>query len=284
MTDPKPLGELGAEETTELERALLRSWKHESPSSAARARALAIAGLAAGTSAAPPADAAPAPAAQAAPGKLLAIAKWSLGTAIGVGLLGAGVALLRPPAPPSAAAPSSAPPAALAPPTAGEPPAALAPPTAGEPPAALAPPVAPAPTPSGPVTSAPLPLQTSALPGPAPATVASPPRSTSAAPRARSAPVEPADALREQVAIIDRARDALGTGDAAGCLSELDAYDRRFPRSAMGEEATVLRIEALIRLGDRARAADLGQRFLASRPTSPHAAGVRALLGATTDP
>ncbi|KYF93925.1 hypothetical protein BE20_07830 [Sorangium cellulosum] len=84
--------------------------------------------------------------------------------------------------------------------------------------------------------------------------------------------------------MIDRARDALGAGDAAGCLSALDAYDRRFPRSAMGEEATVLRIEALIRLGDRARAADLGQRFLASRPTSPHAAGVRALLGATTEP
>ncbi|HTN87691.1 MAG TPA: outer membrane protein assembly factor BamD, partial [Sorangium sp.] len=108
--------------------------------------------------------------------------------------------------------------------------------------------------------------------------------SPSAAPRARSAPVAPADALREQVAIIDRARDALGAGDAAGCLSELDAYDMRFPRSAMGEEATVLRIEALIRLGDLARAADLGQRFLASRPTSPHAAGVRALLGATRDP
>ncbi|WP_438008172.1 hypothetical protein WME89_05330 [Sorangium sp. So ce321] len=279
MSDPKPLGELREEETTEFERTLLRSWKHEAPSSAARARALAIAGLAAGTSAAPPtpAPAPPAPAPQAAPGKLLAIAKWSLGTAIGVGLLGAGVALLRPPAPPSAAAPSGEPPAALAPPTAGEPPAASTPPVAPAP-------IAPAPTPSGPVTSAPLPPQTSALPGPAPATVASPPRSTSAAPRARSATVAPADALREQVAIIDRARDALGAGDAAGCLSELDAYDRRFPRSAMGEEATVLRIEALIRLGDRARAADLGQRFLASRPTSPHAAGVRALLGATTNP
>ncbi|WP_437757021.1 hypothetical protein [Sorangium sp. So ce1389] len=268
MTDPKPLGDLGEEETTEFERTLLRSWKHESPSSAARARALAIAGLAAGTSAAPPAPApapaAPAPAPQAAPGKLLAIAKWSLGTAIGVGLLGAGVALLRPPAPPSVAAPS------------GEPLAASAPPIAPAPIAPAPTPSGPAPTPSGPVTIA--------LPGPAPAAVASPPRSTSSAPRARSAPVAPADALREQVAIIDRARDALGAGDAAGCLSELDAYDRRFPRSAMGEEATVLRIEALIRLGDRARAADLGQRFLASRPTSPHAAGVRALLGATTAP
>ncbi|MGK3990129.1 hypothetical protein WME99_44205 [Sorangium sp. So ce136] len=269
MSDPKPLGELREEEeTTEFERTLLRSWKHEAPSSAARARALAIAGLAAGTSAAPPADAAtapaPAPAPKAALGKLLAIAKWSLGTAIGVGLLGAGVALLRPPAPP-AAAPSSEPPAASALPVAPAP-------------------VAPAPTPSGPVTSAPLPLQTSALPGPPPAAVASPPRSTTAASRARSAPVAPADALREQVALIDRARDALGAGDAAGCLSELDAYDRRFPRSAMGEEATVLRIEALIRLGARARAADLGRRFLASRPTSPHAAGVRALLDATTDP
>ncbi|WP_437690280.1 hypothetical protein [Sorangium sp. So ce176] len=279
MTDPKPLEELGEEETTELERALLRSWKHESPSSSARARALAIAGLAAGTSAAPDAhaahaapDAHAAPAPKAAAGKLLTLAKWGLGAVIGAGLLGAGVALLRPPAPPSAA-PPSAPPAVTAPPVADEPP-----PVADEPP-----PVMPAPAPSGPVTRAPGPLQGSASPSAAPAAVASPPRPKGAASRARSAPVAPADALGEQVAMIDRARDALGAGDAAGCLAALDAHDARFPRSAMGEEATVLRIEALIRLGDRARAADLGQRFLASRPTSPHAAGVRALLGATTD-
>ncbi|WP_438027232.1 hypothetical protein [Sorangium sp. So ce233] len=277
MTDPKPLGELGEEETTELERALLRSWKHESPSSSARARALAIAGLAAGTSAAPDAHAAPAPAPKAAAGKLLTLAKWGLGAVIGAGLLGAGVALLRPPAPPSAA-PPSAPPAVTAPPVADEPP-----PVAGEPPAASAPPVMPALAPSEAVTRAPSPLQGSASPSPAPAAAASPPRPKGAASRARSAPVAPADALGEQVAMIDRARHALGAGDAAGCLAALDAHDARFPRSAMGEEATVLRIEALIRLGDRARAADLGQRFLASRPTSPHAAGVRALLGATTD-
>ncbi|WP_437722113.1 hypothetical protein [Sorangium sp. So ce861] len=271
MTDPKRLGE---EETTEFERALLRSWKHESPPASARARALAIAGLAGGTSAAPgaPAAPAPAPAPKATAGKLLSLAKWSLGMAIGAGLIGAGAALLRPPAPPSAAGPSS------------EPQVALATPTPGEPPAASAPPVAPVSPPSEPEARAPVPLQASALPSPAPAPIASPPRSKSAAPRARSAPVTPTDTLGEQVAMIDHARDALGAGDAAGCLSELDAYDRRFPRSAMGEEATVLRIEALLRLGDRARAADLGQRFLASRPTSPHAAGVRALLGATASP
>ncbi|WP_437952938.1 hypothetical protein WME98_21125 [Sorangium sp. So ce296] len=275
MTDPKRLGE---EETTEFERALLRSWKRESPPASARARALAIAGLAVGTSAAPGAPAAPgasaAPAPKAAAGKLLSLAKWSLGAAIGVGLVGAGVALLRPSAPSSAAATSSEPPAVSAPPTAGEPPAVSAPPVAP----------APAPAPSEPATRAPIPVQASAPPGPAPAAAASPPRPKSAAPRSRSAPVASTDTLGEQVAMIDRARDALGAGDAAGCLSALDAYDRRFPRSAMGEEATVLRIEALIRLGDRARAADLGQRFLASRPTSPHAAGVRALLGATTEP
>ncbi|WP_437965592.1 hypothetical protein WMF04_39065 [Sorangium sp. So ce260] len=269
MTDPKPLGE---EETTEFERALLRSWKHESPPPSARARALAIAGLAAGTSAAPPAPPAPTPAPRAVTGKLLSLAKWGLGTAIGAGMIAAGVALLRPSAPPSSAGPPS------------EPLVALAPTTAGEPPAPSAPPVAPAPPPAEPVTRAPIPLQASALPRQAPAAVASPPAAKSAAPRARSAPVAPTDALGEQVAMIDHARDTLGAGDAAGCLSELDAYDRRFPRSAMGEEATVLRIEALIRLGDRARAADLGERFLASRPTSPHASGVRALLGATTNP
>ncbi|WP_441292544.1 hypothetical protein ACSRUE_21050 [Sorangium sp. KYC3313] len=270
MTDPKPLDE----EATEFERALLRSWKQESPSSSARARALAIAGLAAGgvaggTTAAPSPSAAPA--SKAGAGKLLALAKWGLGAAIGVGLIGAGVALLRPSAPPSAAAPSS------------EPQATLTPPTAGDPPAATAPPIAPAPAPSGPATRAPLPLQASAPPIPAPA-AASPPRPKSAAPRAGSAPGAPSDALGEQVAMIDRARDALAAGDAAGCLAALDAHDSKFPRSAMGEEATVLRVEALIRLGDRARAAELGQRFLASRPTSAHASGVRALLGAANEP
>ncbi|MDC0677615.1 hypothetical protein [Sorangium atrum] len=221
-----------------------------------------------------------APALKAGTGKLLALTKWSLGAAIGVGLIGAGVALLRPSAPPSAAAPSSAPQAALTPPAAGEPPAA----------AAL--PAAPSPAPSGPMTRAPLPLQASAPPAPAPA-AASPPRPKSAAPRAGSARGAPGDALGEQIAIdalgeqvamIDRARDALAAGDAAGCLTALDAHDSKFPRSAMGEEATVLRIEALIRRGDRSRAAELGQRFLASRPTSAHASGVRALLGAAKEP
>ncbi|KYF54367.1 hypothetical protein BE08_29390, partial [Sorangium cellulosum] len=87
MTDPKPLAELGEEETTELERALLRSWKHESPPASARARALAIAGLVAGTSAAP--DAKAAPSAKAVAGKLPTLAKWGLGTVIGAGILGA---------------------------------------------------------------------------------------------------------------------------------------------------------------------------------------------------
>ncbi|WP_438018270.1 outer membrane protein assembly factor BamD [Sorangium sp. So ce315] len=292
MTDPKPLAELGDEETTQLERALLRSWKHESPPASARARALAIAGLAAGTSAAPDVKAAPganaAPAPKAAAGKLPMLAKWGLGTVIGAGILGAGVALLRPSAAPSAGAPPGEPPAASALPAASAPPVVAA----GGPTAASAPAVAPAPTPAEPVARAPIPPEASALPRRGPAAVASPPRPKNAAPRARSAPVDPApidpaDALREQVAMIDRARDALRAGDAAGCLAALDAHDERFPRSAMAEEATVLRIEALLRLGDRARAADLGERFLASRPTSPHAAGVRALLGmtgATTDP
>jgi hypothetical protein len=269
MTDPKPLGEPGGDEATEFERTLLRSWKHESPPASARARALAIAGLAAGTSAAPPAHPVPAP--KAAAGKLLAVVKWSLGAVISVGILGAGAALLRPSAPPFAALPS-APTSAVAP---------------------SEPPVAPAPTRLliMPATNEPPPLQTSAPTSTAAAVVAGPPRrpprSMSAAsglPPAPTASVAPSDALGEQVARIDHARDTLGAGDAATCLSELDAFDQKFPRSVMSEEATVLRIEALLRIGNRARATDLAERFLTSRPTSPHASGVRALLGATTNP
>jgi TolA-binding protein len=109
---------------------------------------------------------------------------------------------------------------------------------------------------------------------PAPTSEPSPP--PAAAPvLAKPAPTS----LTDEVAALDGAREALGGGDPGRALRALDDHDRRFPRGALGPEATVLRVEALAQRGDRAAATRLGAAFLAAHPRSPHAARLRTLLG-----
>jgi outer membrane protein assembly factor BamD (BamD/ComL family) len=82
-----------------------------------------------------------------------------------------------------------------------------------------------------------------------------------------------------EISAVDTARTALRAGDAAGALAELDRYEGKFGRSgSLAPEAAVLRIEALLVRGDRARAKALADAFLAAHPKSPLAARVRALV------
>jgi outer membrane protein assembly factor BamD (BamD/ComL family) len=69
----------------------------------------------------------------------------------------------------------------------------------------------------------------------------------------------------------------LATNRAKPALAALRSYAREHPHGALRQEATLLRIEALHRAGDRARARALAERFLADNPNSPHAPRVRAL-------
>jgi TolA-binding protein len=108
---------------------------------------------------------------------------------------------------------------------------------------------------------------------------------STAAPRAAAttsvAPVAAAPAggsLPAEIAALDRARKALEGGDPAQALGLVDAYEAQYPNGTFSEEAEVLRVEALAKRGDRARATAAGQRFLAAHPTSPHAARIRAIL------
>jgi hypothetical protein len=106
-------------------------------------------------------------------------------------------------------------------------------------------------------------------------TVASKP--SSAARRAVAAPVS--GGIVEETDAIDRARAALRRGDAAAALSALDRRDARFGRGGvLGHEATVVRVEALVRAGRRAEAVALARGFLAHNPNSPYASRVRGLL------
>ena len=82
-----------------------------------------------------------------------------------------------------------------------------------------------------------------------------------------------------EIAALDEARTALRQGRAQDALAALDRYGAEYGRNGgLRVEATVLRIDALLRSGNRARATSLANAFLARNPKSPYAARVRALL------
>ncbi len=104
---------------------------------------------------------------------------------------------------------------------------------------------------------------------------------STAAPRVQSTrpSARPASSLAEQIAELDRARAALDTGDATRALRVVDGYEAAYPGGALTQEAEALRVDALLRAGNRAEAERAGKHFLATYPKSPHASRVRALLG-----
>jgi hypothetical protein len=89
--------------------------------------------------------------------------------------------------------------------------------------------------------------------------------------------------VRAEVAMLDKARGALAAGEPARALSILDGYGERVAHGDMAPEAAVLRIEALVKAGDRSAAGRFADAFLAGDPSSPYLARVQSLL-ATTNP
>lgn len=98
-------------------------------------------------------------------------------------------------------------------------------------------------------------------------------------PVSSAAVAEPVEktALSLEVALIDRARSALGNGDALAALSVLDQYDRTKKLGVLAPEAQVLRIQVLDRLGRSAEASELARDFVARHPRSRHTGALRPL-------
>jgi hypothetical protein len=92
------------------------------------------------------------------------------------------------------------------------------------------------------------------------------------------------DTLSEELAVLDQARRALAKRDYAGALASLDDYTRRFPKRRLSSEATVLRIETLVKSGDVPQATRIGKDFLASQPNGPYAKRVASLIGDSRAP
>jgi hypothetical protein len=118
-----------------------------------------------------------------------------------------------------------------------------------------------------------------------PATVVSLPTRSSArfalakppAPAASSDP-ETAQRLSREIALLDQARAALKRGDGAAAIAALDQRQAEVGAGMLGPEATVTRVEALLRQGDRVEASALAERFLAEHPRGVHADRLRTLL------
>jgi hypothetical protein len=242
---------------TDFERELLGAWEGEQPTAEARAKVLAIAGLAAGAAGVGAATAAVVKAGGAgssiAP-KALGVGAASLAKWIVVGTVAAAAAgvtvyfgVVRNVHPPVAVAGGSPAPRATL----------------------------------DLVESTPLPPVSAALPALSAPGVPEVSSARGASPSRRALGSEKAasdEALGEEVSLLDHARRALAGGDPPGALRQLDAFDARFPRGSLAEEAEVLRVEALLAEDDRASATKVAARFLAAHPTSPHAARIRALL------
>ena len=120
-----------------------------------------------------------------------------------------------------------------------------------------------------PPASAPL-EQASSGAAPSGAGAAPPSARAARAPRPVPAAAAPADSLREESALIARARAALRQGDAAAALRALAAHRARFPEGFLSEERDVQQVRALCARGDRAAAEAAARRFGAEHPGSLH--------------
>jgi hypothetical protein len=260
-------------ESTELLRSLLSAGREEEPEAAAMRRTLAAVGAgialssvgsAGGTTGASAAAASGTSAAAgsavlgAGPGvassTLMVVVKWlAIGVVTGTVASSAVYAVSGAlnPAPPSlSAAPAVQPAPAL---TLSSPRAAVAVDKSPDPPAPA---------------SAPPPAQA----------VAAPVALLAASSAAPSAGAELGEPLAAEVAALDSARQALGSGDAAHTIALLDGYEGRFPEARMLPEALYLRLEAFTLKGDKSSAEAVARRILRVYPSSPHAARARSVL------
>jgi hypothetical protein len=137
-----------------------------------------------------------------------------------------------------------------------------------------------APVPPKPVVTAvaapraPAPEPVQALPSPTPEAAPAPAQVRAS----RAQPERKTDGLSGEIAALEGARRALAGGKPGAALRALDDYTRNYPERRLGSEATVLRVEALLAAGERARAVRLGEDFLRSHPNGPYEKRVRSLI------
>jgi TolA-binding protein len=114
-------------------------------------------------------------------------------------------------------------------------------------------------------------IQPQATAAPTHASVPAPVRSASSATKG---------GLAEERALLEAARRAIKAGDVADAFRGLDEHARRFPGGQLGEEREALRVQALVRAGDRSEARRRAEAFRARFPDSAFNPAIDSALGA----
>ncbi|HEX5099541.1 MAG TPA: hypothetical protein VFV94_08585 [Polyangiaceae bacterium] len=286
MTDIVPML-LG--EPTELETLLLESANDDEPgaealekvSAALGVGAAALAAASAGSALAGQAAAAGNVVALAKPLTVVSLAKW-LAVGIGAGIATGGVAQVasRAVEPTPSAIVTAAPVAAPRNTAAAHAPARrveVANPA--DPAAEPAPEIAAAP-PSSTGTFAPLPAAPAVADAPPTAAPVHTGSAAFEAPAANTVGAAAASTLSDETKALDGARAALTRGRAAEALAGLDAYRAKWPAGALRAEAALLRVDALLRLGNRPAAEREANALISAAPSSRYATRARTLLAA----
>lgn len=99
----------------------------------------------------------------------------------------------------------------------------------------------------------------------------------------RQNPVSLPPTLRQEIEILDEARAFLSGGDAVAALQKLDDYDRKLRGVRMNDEAILLRISALSRVGRYAESRAFALRFIEQNPNSPLVERAQQLLSELDD-
>lgn len=131
------------------------------------------------------------------------------------------------------------------------------------------------------------------LPAPVPAERPPIPSEPEAAPEAppaqMPAPSSPAPekkpvttTISDEIQALDAARKVLDAGEASRALILLDQYHRKFEKRRLGQEATVMRIRALVQSGKKERAEALARRFYQTNPGSPYNKRIESIVGLKT--
>ena len=85
--------------------------------------------------------------------------------------------------------------------------------------------------------------------------------------------------LAAEVALVDRARALLASGNPGPALEELGRYETVFPEPRLEPEVLFLRMEAHLAAGNTTRARETAEQSVRLFPRSPHAARAREVIG-----
>ena len=125
-------------------------------------------------------------------------------------------------------------------------------------------------SPAGSSLTGPAPVAASAMVEPSPAGSARPAKRA-----VRAAPRVAESSLAEELAMLQRARRALGAGNGLLALGIVSELDERFPKGVLVEERVATRVFSLCALERVSEARAVGREFLAHHPSSVYAERVR---------